>query len=435
MATDLSTLLEEAEEAFMKGDWWNALSGFGAVATNDKLHFQSRIRIADCTLNLGKREEALELYKILAWHAIKSGYPLLGLIAIKMAMLLTNRNEDILLILSELYSRDSDRVDAFYGSVQYPTLDSSSAEPLQGDEAEVFSAAMRGALRIEENHTFPDKLPPIPLFSDLEEDAFISVLDKLRLKRFSDDERIIRQGDTGDSFFIVADGEVVVRRDLDTEEPYTLAHLGAGSVFGEMSLISDEPRSASVVAIGNVDVLELPRGDLIVAAAQLQSVMDALKKFTRDRFLGNLTATHPLFSPLKKEERAQVINRVVSLSFAPGEELIVEGQSGTGLFLILSGEAEVSKNTQLERVHLATLKGADVCGEMSMLGDQPTTATVTATDQVEVLFLSREAFHEVVQEFPELMRYLAGLTEDRLRKNRAVLQSKGLLQDDSYVMI
>ena len=435
MATQLDSLLEEAEEAFKMGDWWNALSGFGAIAINDKQHFQSRLRIADCTLNLGKREEALELYKILAWHAIKAGYPLLGLIAVKMAMLLTTRTEDILLILSELYSRDSDRVESYTGAIQYPGLEAVMAEPIEGEEEDVFGAAMRGALRIEENNTFPEKLPAIPLFSELDEDAFISVLDKLKLRRYADDERIIRQGDMGDSFFIVADGEVVVKRDLDTEEPYTLAHLGPGSVFGEMSLISDEPRSASVVAIGNVDVLELPRGDLIVAAAQLQSVTEALKKFTRDRFLGNLTATHPLFSPLKKEDRLQVINRVVSLTFSSGEELIVEGQTGSGLFLLLSGEAEVSKNTDLERVHLATLRGADICGEMSMLGDQVTNATVTATDQVEVLFLSREAFNEVVQEFPELMRYLAGLTEERMRKNRAVLQRKGLLQDDSYVMI
>jgi cAMP-dependent protein kinase regulator len=435
MSIALEELQNEAEEAFKRGDWWNALAGFGAIATVDPDHFVSRLRIADCTLNLGKRDEALELYKVLAWHAIKIGYPLLGLIAVKMALLLAPNTEDILLILSELYSRDSDRVDNRWGGPAYPSLANLERDPLQGTEEEVFSQAMRGALRIEEKNDFPDRLPAIPLFSELDEDAFVHILDKIKLRRYADDEVIIREGEHGDSFYIIADGHVLVKKDIEEDEPSTLAHLTTGAVFGEMSLISDEPRAASVVALGNVDVLEVYRGDLIVAAAQMRSVTDALKKFTRDRFLGNLTATHPLFSPLKKEDRQVVIDRVVPLTFAAGEELIIEGQAASGLFLILSGEAEVSKSTDFERVHLATLKAADICGEMSMLGDVPTSATVTAKEQVEVLFLSREGFQEVVQEFPELMRYLAGLTEERVRKNRAMLGEKGVFEDDNRVMI
>jgi CRP-like cAMP-binding protein len=202
-----------------------------------------------------------------------------------------------------------------------------------------------------------------------------------------------------------------------------------------MALISDEPRQASVVAKGDVDVLEMKRSDLIVAAAQLDGVSYALKAFTRERFLRNLTATHPFFSGLSREERHGVMENFRIVTCAKSQELIKESVSGPGLFLLLGGTASVSKQAQGDRVHLATLRGGDVCGEMSLLGDQPTTATVTADEDLEALFLAEDDFKAVVREHPELMKYLAGLNDERLRQNRALLHGRGLLEDDEHVMI
>jgi CRP-like cAMP-binding protein len=123
------------------------------------------------------------------------------------------------------------------------------------------------------------------------------------------------------------------------------------------------------------------------------------------------------------------------VTFPAGHELITEGAAGPGLFLLLGGIASVSKMASTERVHLATLRGADVCGEMSLLGGQPTVATVTAQEEIEVLFLAHEDFKDVVRAHPEVMKYLAGLTDERMRRNRAILHGRGLLEDDEHVMI
>ncbi len=76
-----------------------------------------------------------------------------------------------------------------------------------------------------------------------------------------------------------------------------------------------------------------------------------------------------------------------------------------------------------------------MCGEMALVGNNITTATVSAKDRVEALFLSRQAFQRVIAEHPELMKYLASLTDERLRQNRALLLAKGLFEDDEHVMI
>lgn len=435
MAETAKSLFDAGDQAFKRGQWKAALAAFAGVAASTPDHFRTRLRIADCLLNIGRQDEALEVYKSVAWHAIKAGYPLLALIAVKMVLLLEPGFEDILVILAESYSRDGDRVDHSMSVAQPPELsdDVVAKEPkLTGDAlvAEAVAVACRGDVA----HP-PARVPSIPLFSHLDEEAFIRVLEKLRLRRYADEESIVRQGARGDSFFIVADGDVHVKRDMEESDGVTLAHLHRGAVFGEMALISDEPRSASVVAQGEVDVLEMKRSDLIVAASQLAGVTTALKQFTRERFLGNLTATHPLFSALSRGERHQVMERFNPVEFEPGEHLIDEGEAGPGLYLLLGGTAEVSKASGRENVRLATLRGADLCGEMSLVGSAPTNATVVAQDKVEALFLPREAFTQIVQAHPEIMRYLAGLTDERTRQNRALLNGRGLFEDDEHIMI
>lgn len=435
MAETATSLFDIADLAFKRGQWRTAIASFAGVVESRPAHFKARFRIADCLLNLGRRDLALDVYKSLAWHAIKSGQPLLGLVAVKMVILLEPAYEDILLVLAETYSSQSDRVSPNNPRPDYPELSDAPAEPLEADGDDLIEQAAKIAVFDDSRVEYSSKLPTIPLFSHLDEDAFIEVLGKLKLRRYADDEVVIRQGERGESFYMIADGDVSIVRDLENEGGVTLGHLHRGSVFGEKALISDEPRQASAVARGDVDVLEMRRADLVVAAAQLEGVTRALKAFTRERFLGNLTATHPFFTSLSKDERHNVMELFVPVDFDPNQVLITEGEAGPGLFLLLGGTAEVSKIASGERVHLATLRAGDLCGEMSLIYDQPTNATVMSEQPLEALFLSRSDFKQVVDSHPELMAYLAGINDERLRQNRAVLQSKGLLEDDEHIMI
>ncbi len=480
-ATTALRLFDKGDQAFQRGQWRVALQAFAGVVEACPGHLKARFRVADALLNMGRRDLALDVYKAVSWHAIKAGYPLLGLVATKMVLLLDPTAEDVLTILAELYSKDSDRVDALYDGPALVVLGDDPATPLAdppsrspgraGAESlagDLLEEAARRACHVDGTLPYPRHLPPIPLFSYLDEDAFVSVLGKLRLRRFADDEVIIRQGERGESFFMVAEGSVLVKRDIDDDDGgVTLAHLHRGSVFGELALISDEPRHASAQAQGDVDVLEVRRADLIVAAAHLDGVTAALKLFTRERFLRNLTATHAFFQGLSRDDRHRVMESFRVVSYRPDQVMIEEGHKGPGLFLLLGGTASVAKRQNRpdsqggpngrssaprpahresregqregpeggDRIHLATLRGGDLCGEMSMLNDAPTNATVTTDTDLEALFLSREEFKNVVAEHPELIKYLAGLTDERLRQNRALLHNRGLFEDDEHVMI
>ena len=99
-------------------------------------------------------------------------------------------------------------------------------------------------------------LRPIPLFAELPAADLLSVADIAEEQAFVDGDVIAVEGELGDELHIVLSGSVaVVRGDVRTQTP--IAHRGAGEVVGEMSIITRDPRVASLVAEGEVRTLRI----------------------------------------------------------------------------------------------------------------------------------------------------------------------------------
>ena len=77
-------------------------------------------------------------------------------------------------------------------------------------------------------------------------------------KAFAPGETIIREGDVGDAAYMIASGQCRAYRTVEGQQE-TLATMGVGDVFGEMALILDEPRAATVEAVDEVTVLVLDK--------------------------------------------------------------------------------------------------------------------------------------------------------------------------------
>ena len=99
-----------------------------------------------------------------------------------------------------------------------------------------------------------------PLFNTLTFEERDTFKDKFIFHEFKDGETIVKEGDPGDSMFLIKFGEVrVVGNHPVTGEELELAKLGETNFFGEVSLIKNKPRTATIVALGDVEVLELKR--------------------------------------------------------------------------------------------------------------------------------------------------------------------------------
>ena len=113
-------------------------------------------------------------------------------------------------------------------------------------------------------------------------------------------------------------------------------------------------------------------------------------------------------------QQRDLLRRFTSHDVAPGTVVINEGEEGRGLFVVLSGELDVSRRARDgSAVPLGGLKTGDVFGEMSILRNARTAATVVAQRPATVLFLAREYVDRMVAGVPEIKSYLEALAEDR----------------------
>lgn len=99
-----------------------------------------------------------------------------------------------------------------------------------------------------------------PLFYSLNDSVLSSIAEKVQVVSFTPGQDIVLEGEIGDSFYLIKSGRVRVLKRTEESE-LVLSELGQAEGFGEMSLIIDQPRSATVRAIGNVTALKLTKDD------------------------------------------------------------------------------------------------------------------------------------------------------------------------------
>jgi CRP-like cAMP-binding protein len=275
----------------------------------------------------------------------------------------------------------------------------------------------------------------MPLLSELHPPAFARLLQTVKVLRLAHGAAVVREGEPGKSFFLVAAGHVRVYNTDALGQKTELARLGEGAIFGELALVANQPRAASVEVVGEADLLELGADALRAAAGELPQLAEALDRFTRERLLRNLLATSALFRPFSPQQRIDLARRFTGHDVAPGTDLIREGDAGRGLYIVLSGEVEVLKGEEPFETTLATLRAGDVFGEIALVRGTPATATVRAARQSTVLFLAREYFERLMQALPALRSFFETLTEERLHDAEEIAPEDLLVLDDERVLI
>jgi len=123
-------------------------------------------------------------------------------------------------------------------------------------------------------------LRSVPIFRGLQKATLFELARRSVEVNYPAGATVVRQGDPGDALCIVAEGAVEVYRD-----DRVVRQLTAGDYFGEISLIDGEPRSATVVAVGDVVLLELSSSDfdsLLSVPSVARVVMKNLARFCRE---------------------------------------------------------------------------------------------------------------------------------------------------------
>jgi CRP-like cAMP-binding protein len=249
-------------------------------------------------------------------------------------------------------------------------------------------------------------LREVPLWSELPPGRLLEVARAMRLEHVPTGSEVIRQGDIGDRFYLVARGGFEVRVD---EVPQV--RLGRADFFGERALLQRAPRAATVVATESAEVLVLERGDfehLLASDLAARARIDASLAY-RDE-----VAAMPLFRDISPTELDALLAHLEALTFQTGEAVIHQGDRADRFYIVRSGRLTVERDGAV----LAHLGPGEAFGEIALLLDVPRTATITASEPTSLLALDAQHFRDVLASYlgraPELQR----LSHLRLRSHK-----------------
>ena len=248
-------------------------------------------------------------------------------------------------------------------------------------------------------------LAQTPLFAGLSRDALESLVAELELVRLARGETLFYEGDPGDALYVIVEGELAVQ--AEGPPRVEMARLGAGAFIGEVALMTDQPRSATVTATADCELLRIDRETLAHVLATHGEVLAAVLRFVRDRLVDRWTRTSPLFRPFDAGERAQLASRFKFLEVSAGSTLLAAGARPDGLYIVLAGSFAVRR----DGVQVATIGPGELIGETVLLSGGVLKSEVIARGKSLALCLPAADFRELIMTHPHVLEYLGEQAE------------------------
>jgi len=251
-----------------------------------------------------------------------------------------------------------------------------------------FQKPQEARLNIKQIIQHNDKLNV--LFGHLTEGAVFEVIDAMKPVSVELGSDLIVQGDEGDNFYIVDEGtfDIFVKR--GDALPGKVMECGPGAMFGELALMYNAPRAATVTATSPAKVWALDRESFQMLLATAENT----KKSKYEEFLSNIE----LFKHMTRYELAQLSDLLESELYDDEEDIMKQGDEGGAFYILEDGQAKayISGDKGEVEVKHYTDPG-EFFGEVALITNAPRRATVRAVGGgCTVLAVTTEDFDKVL---------------------------------------
>ncbi|MGB7877755.1 MAG: cyclic nucleotide-binding domain-containing protein, partial [Ilumatobacteraceae bacterium] len=245
-----------------------------------------------------------------------------------------------------------------------------------------------------------------------------SLASSARSVSLADGDVLVEQGDAADKVYFIESGAVAASKSTPQGE-VLVGTVEAGQVIGEVTVVAGGLRTATLRAVGPVEVLEFERSDFEAWLNSHPEIADSVSDEARERVDRTNVATMvaELMGSSDRELVQQVVDRVEWRRLAAGEVLFREGDVADAAYFIVGGRVIVladddDGNEQL----IAELGRGEVVGELGLLDRAPRSATVRAVRDTTLASFSTTTFEELVATSPAMMLNVTRGILTRIRK-------------------
>lgn len=235
-------------------------------------------------------------------------------------------------------------------------------------------------------------------FSALNKEDQDKIINAMSIVEYKPNDYVIKQGDDGNLLYLVAEGELSCYKKFTKEgEDVFLKKYGPGDSFGELSLLYNTPRAASIIADTNSTLYALDSRTFNIIVK-----MSAIKK--RDDYISFLRNVE-LLSSLNDKEIDKLIDCILVKHYSKGDYIIKEGDDGNSFFILVKGSLTARKVINGEEKIVFEYKEKDYFGELSLLRKMKRAANIISeTDNCEVLEIDRFAFDNLLGPLEEILK-------------------------------
>ncbi|CAG9332054.1 PKG_37 [Blepharisma stoltei] len=217
------------------------------------------------------------------------------------------------------------------------------------------------------------------LFSSLPEENLRLIIDQMKYYTLGAREVVFNQGQPGNNFFIVASGRVEIIVNGETK-----GFLSKGKGFGELALLHDSLRTATIMTLDKATLWGIGR----------QAFRSAVESVSNQKYIENKNFIDhvPILSMLTPAQKDALLAVMVSQDFEAGQKIVSEGDPGDLFYVIKDGVVSCTvKGNEIRQ-----LGKGDFFGEQALLYNTTRTATVTAISKVSIFSLGREDLTRVL---------------------------------------
>lgn len=237
------------------------------------------------------------------------------------------------------------------------------------------------------------------MFSALSDKEQEVVVDAMKEEKFEPDDVVIKQGDDGEVLYVVESGLYNCAKIFPGKtEPTDLTTYEQGAAFGELALLYNAPRAATITCLESGYLYSLDRNTFNYI------VKDAAAK-KRERYEDFLSQVQ-ILSSMEPYERSKLADAFKEETFSPGEYVIKEGDAGNVFYFISEGEATATKTLEAGKppVEVMSYKKADYFGERALMKNEPRAANVIAKTNLVVVSLDRHSFKRLMGPIEEILK-------------------------------
>ena len=229
----------------------------------------------------------------------------------------------------------------------------------------------------------------LPIFEDVPVEVLNELAGRVRLRTLATNQPVFRQGDRPTAFYVVRNGVLeVLEEDTDTGEEHQIRTLVRGESFGELGLLMDSPRAATIRAVDEAEVFEIDQGTFDRLLADTIHVPDfepTLQQLAELR-------QQPCFAHLGTEQLVELRRRGEWMVVGAGRSVVQQGEEGDSFYAVASGRFDVVTDGELKQ----TIGPGAYFGEIALLLDVPRTASVVARTPARIFRLDRDGFDHLL---------------------------------------